>query len=137
MPKYQTKFIPAMQAEFQFLKPVSGSESKVLCALCNAKIDISVGGRLYITKHVETQKHIKASMTLKSNQRMTSFLSNDPAVDLLRGKELTLAYHSAKHKISTRTTDCNSKLISKLFEPKLTCGATKSSKLIQQVSLVL
>ena len=131
MPKYLTTFNPAMQAEFPFFKPVSESEGKVLCSLCNATIDISVGGRSFITKHLETQKHIKASKTVKSNKLMTSFLVNNPTVDLLRGKELTLAYHSAKHQISTRTTDCNSKLICELFEPKFTCGATKSSKLVQ------
>lgn len=126
-----------MQAEFPFFKPVSENEGKVLCSLCNATIDISIGGRSYITKHLETQKHIKASMTVKSNKPMTSFLLNNPTVDLLRGKELTLAYHSAKHQISTRTTDCNSKLICELFEPNFTCGATKSSKLVQQVSSAL
>lgn len=44
-----------MQAEFPLLKPVSDSESKVLCAFCNAKIDIAFGGRLCITRHVETR----------------------------------------------------------------------------------
>jgi hypothetical protein len=55
MPKNSTKFNPAMQAEFPLLKPVSDSESKVLCAFCNAKIDIAFGGRLCITRHVETR----------------------------------------------------------------------------------
>lgn len=122
-----------MQAEFPFLKLVDGSDGKVLCTLCNGTIDIASSGRTSITKHLDTQKHIKAAMTVKGNQSMTDFLANSPAADLLRGKELTLAFHSAKHQISTRTTDCSSKLISEFFEPKFTCGATKSSKLIQQV----
>lgn len=137
MPKFSTKFNTAMRAEFPFLKLVDGSESEVLCTLCSAKFNISNGGRTLIKQHVGTSKHIKAASTVNNNQSMSSFLVNNEAMDLLRGKELTFAYHSAKHQISTRATDCSSKLEAQFFESTFTCGATKSSKLVQQVILIL
>lgn len=132
-PKLASKFNSVEQSEFPFCKAVDGNDSLVLCTICNSKLDISSGGKAYIEKHVGSLKHSKAASTVNTNKSMTSFLRSDSAMNLLQGKELTFAYHAAKHLMSTRTTECNSKLIGKLFEPKFTCGATKSSSLVQKV----
>jgi hypothetical protein len=137
MPKNITKFNVALQKEFPFLKVVAESESDAFCGLCNSKFSVADGGRTRINHHISSQKHIKAAKTVKSNQPMSAFLATNPAQIQLQGKELAFAYHSAKHRSSTRTADCTSKLINNLFETKFTCGATKCSKLVQKVDIKL
>lgn len=134
MPKNDIKFSVSNHKEFPFLKLAAGSESDVLCTLCDGKFSVAKGGRPKILQHIETTKHIKALKTTSSNQSMTSFLASNPAQMQLSGKELALAYHAAKHQMSGKTVECNSALIRQLFEPKFTCGATKTSKLVQNVS---
>jgi hypothetical protein len=133
MPKNYTKFNVSMKKEFQFLKPVPGSEFEVLCTLCDAKFSVADGGRTRIKQHMETKKHITGSRIITNNQSMTSFLADDPERILLQGKELAFAYHTGRHRISNRSADCNAKMISQCFDKKFTCGATKSAKLVQQV----
>lgn len=134
MPKNSVKFSVLHQKEFPFLKPVTGNETEVLCTLCDTKFGVGNGGRAKIIQHIETKKHIKAKKTTSSNKPITSFLENDPAMMQLSGKELTFAYHSARHQMSGPTVDCNSVLIRQLFEPKFTCSAKKTAKLVQNVS---
>lgn len=134
MPKNDIKFSATNRKEFPFLKLAAGSETEVLCTLCDGKFSVAKGGRAKIVQHIETQKHIKALSTTSSNQSMTSFLASNPGQMQLSGKELTFAYHAAKHQMSGKTVECNSALIRHLFEPKFTCGATKTAKLVQNVS---
>lgn len=137
MPKSYSKFNVALQKEFQFLKCVAGSESEVLCTLCDSKFSVADGGRTRINAHVGAQKHIKSAKIVNSSQSIENFLGSNQSSMQLQGKELAFAYHSARHQISTRTADCNSKLINELFDSKFTCGATKSSKLVQKVNVIL
>ena len=44
---------------------------------------------------------------------------------LLAGKEATFAYHTSIHGQSFKSSDCTSKLVSKLFEPKFALRRTK------------
>lgn len=136
MPKTYSKFNPAMQSEFPFLKCVAESESEVLCKLCDSKFSVADGGRTRINAHIGTQKHIKGAKIVGSSQSMKTFLASNQSSMQLQGKELAFAYHSARHRMSARTSDCNSKLISEVFDSKFTCGATKSSKLVQKVILI-
>jgi hypothetical protein len=134
MPKAKTKFNPALREEFPFLKLVDGTETEVLCTYCSTKFNIGSSGRYSIKRHEETRNHIAAANRVVSNQSVKSYLTTNPSADLLRGKELTFAYHSSKHQISGRASDCNSKLIADFFDQKFTCGRTKIAKLVQQVS---
>lgn len=135
MPKLSSTFNIALQKEFSYIKAVSGSDSDVQCALCDGKFSVANGGRACINQHISSQKHAKSLKTLETNKSMTSFFSTDKSLMEQQGKELTFAYHSAKHRISTRTADCTSKLVNKLFDPKFSCGATKTSALIQKVNI--
>lgn len=128
MPRNALKFTVSHSKEFPFLKLVSGSESEVLCTLCDGKFSVAKGGRSQIVQHIETQKHIKAKKTTNSNQSMTNFLSSDPIQLQLAGKELTIAYHAAKHQMSGKMVECNSALIRQLFEPKFTWRRLKLVK---------
>lgn len=133
MPKNYTKFSPALQKEYPFLKTVAASESEVFCTICDGKFSIADGGRTRIKDHTNTKKHINGLKIVKSNQTMNTFLVSDPTKMVLQGKELAFAYHTGKHRISTRTADCTSKMINKCFDSKFSCGSTKSSKLVQNV----
>lgn len=135
MPKTFSKFNSTMKNEFPFLKPVAGSESEVLCTFCDGKFSVADGGRTRIKAHINTQKHIKSSKIVSSNQAMADFLAIDTAKMQLQGKELAFAYHAGRHRSSKRTADCNSKMINKCFDVKFSCGATKSTKLVQKVSV--
>lgn len=125
-----------MQNEFPFLKAVQGSDSVVLCSLCDGKFSVADSGRKQINQHLNTQKHIKGAKTVEVNKPITSFLQSQPAKMELERKELTFAFHFGKHRMSKRTADCTSKLVNKLFDSQFTCGATKSTKLVQKVIIL-
>lgn len=133
MSKSYSKFNAGMQKDYPYLEKVPGSETDVVCKLCNGHISVADGGRYRINQHIITQKHKKASETVTSNKTITSFLSTDKVTMQLQGKELTFSYHSSRHQMSKRTADCTAKLVSKVFDPKFTCGATKTGTLVNQV----
>lgn len=135
MPKYASKFNVALKKEYPFLKCKSGSESEVTCEICSSSLNISVRGRGDIAVHIKTAKYLKALETIRSNQTLDKMLVKSASM-ALQAKELTFAYHSGKHQVSGRTSDCNSKLITKCFEPKFTSGKTKTAKLIQKVNTI-
>ena len=137
MPKKTTKFNATMQNEFPFLKAVHGTDSDVMCSLCDGRFSVADSGRKQINQHINTQKHIKGAKTVDVNKSITSFLQSQPASMELQSKELTYAFHYGKHRISKRGADCTSKLVNKLFDSKFTCGATKSTKLVQKVIIKL
>jgi hypothetical protein len=89
-PKSYTKFNVAMQNEFKFLKTVPGSESMVLCTLCDSKFSVADGGRTRIKDNTKTKKHIK-SLEVKRNQSISAFLAVDLLTMQLQGEELGFA----------------------------------------------
>ena len=127
MPKNITKFGISLQNQYLFLKSVDGSESEVFCSLCKGRFSVAKGGITRITDHL---KHNVGTKTVENNQPIISILANDSAQQL-QGKELAFAFHSGKHGISSRTADCNSKLV--CFDSNFSSAATKTSKLVQKV----
>lgn len=103
--------------EFPLFKPMSESESDEPFTLCESK---------FIVK-----KPVEATKTTTINQPMQIFFPTDQTRVQLLGKELTLAYHMANNQLSGPMVDCNSKLISQLFDLKFTCSAKKA--LVQNV----
>ena len=63
---------------------------------------------------------------------MTSIFKNigSDAALALAAKESTFAYHAATH---GQSSDCTSKLVSKLFEPKFSLGNTKCEAIVVNV----
>lgn len=137
MPKYKTKFNPALAKEFPFLKLQAESEHEVACTICDARFSVATSGKRDIQKHIDSAKHLKGLQKVRHTPSMTSFLtSNDDTAQLkLQAQELTFAFHTGKHQISGRVAACTSKLINGLFDSKFTGGATKISKLITKVGL--
>ena len=68
---------------------------------------------------------------------MTSFFkdvgSASVATVALATKEATFAYHTATHGQNFRSSDCTSKLFSKLFEPKFSLGKTKCEAIVVKI----
>lgn len=79
--------------------------------------------------------NIKKAVRAASSLSITSFFKSRVAGDDLQcaAKEATFAYHTAKHELSFKTCDCNSKLIKKLFEPKFSAARTKTEAIIVNV----
>lgn len=134
MAKYKSKFNLSMQKDYPFLKPKSGSENELLCTLCDSTFSIAARGRAAIKDHLTTSRHTKAANIVQSNRSLDGMLSSSPAVMALQAKELTFAFHTGNHRISSCTADCNSKLVKECFDPKFSCGATKTSKLVENVN---
>lgn len=133
MPKYDCKFNLALQKEFPFLKLKTGSESEVVCSICSSSFKVSFRGRTDAVSHINTAKHLKAAKAVGKNQTLDNMMFNNTSM-ALQAKELTFAYHTAKHRMSGRTAECNSKLITKCFEPMFTSGRTKTIKLCLNVN---
>lgn len=138
MPAYKSKLTAALKAEFPFLKQSESEEHSVQCTVCNSKFSVAHGGRYDITQHLRSVRHQNSKKNASSSNKLDSYLvdlkTSTPDELKISSKELTFAYHSAKHSLSLRAADCTSKLITKLLEPKFTSGKTKTSMLIQKVS---
>lgn len=113
-----------MKKEYDFLKLESGSESSLVCSVCNSTINIAKTGITAIKVHVKSAKHMKQLGTLSSNKLMDSFLDSNPAIFQLKAKELAFSYHVARHRISARTGACTSKLVKTCFDSQFSCSST-------------
>ena len=100
-----------------------------MCNHCGSVFSIVHGGRADVNNHLGSKKHKVAVEAATSSSRVTSFfkdvVSASFATLALAAKEATFAYHTAIHGQSFRSSDCASKLVSKLFEPKFSLGKTK------------
>jgi hypothetical protein len=47
--------------------------------------------------------------------------------------EATFSYHTARHELSFNTSDCTSKLVKKLYDPKFSSARTKTKAIIVNV----
>lgn len=48
-------------------------------------------------------------------------------------KEAAFSFHTARHNISFRSTECTSQMIKDLFEPKYSCSRTKTAAVITNI----
>ena len=125
MPKRKCNFTSDIESDYTFLKETI--EGKVLCNYCQSVFLISHGGCSDIKDHLETKKHKSSLEAVMSSSRVTNFFKvafSDESL-LLAAKEATFAYHTAVHRQSFKSSDCISRLVSKLFEPKFALRRTK------------
>lgn len=131
MPKRKCTFSSDLKKEYPFLKHII--HDRVLCTQCRSEFSISHGGRSSIKDHLSTKKHKTAVESVASTSSITTFFKDPNKDDLITAKEATFAFHSVVHNISFNTSDCNSKLLSKFFEPKFSLGRTKCQTIVQNV----
>lgn len=140
MPKVKTSFNSDLKTEFPFLKLAREDDKhRVVCTICGGSFGIGHRGRKDINEHLESLRHKSGQQTIIKNHKIGDFFTNktaDASTDalLIRAQELTFAFHSGKHRISLRTAECTSGLITKLFNKKFSGGRTKTSALILKVS---
>jgi hypothetical protein len=140
MPLYKSKFTSALKTEFPFLKTSEKSEFEVFCTICSSAFSIANGGKSKVLQHLNSVRHVNGNKSSTSSKKIEGFFHNinhitTPSQYKTSAKELTFAFHTAKHRLSLRAADCTSKLISKLFDPNFSSAKTKTSCLIQNVSL--
>lgn len=134
-PKRKCVFNDKLKAEYKFLKGVESSAERVRCLTCNSEFSVEHKGRLDIEEHIKTDKH-KRAVSAASSLNITSFFKGKTSSDSdlqCAAKEATFAYHTAQHELSFKTSDCTSKLIKKLFEPKFSAARTKTEAVIVNV----
>jgi len=132
-PRRKCVFNEKLKAEYKFLKGVESSAERVRCLTCNSEFSVEHKGRLDIEEHIKTDKH-KRAVSAASHLNITSFFKGNTSTDLqCAAKEATFAYHTAQHELSFKTSDCTSKLIKKLFEPKFSAARTKTEAVIIHV----
>lgn len=117
MPKRNCTFTKELENDYPFLKKLCGHNDRVKCQQCLSEFSIAHGGKADIKDHLKCSKH-KASVSAIASSSF--FKTVEPAENELSiaAKEATFAFHKAMHDISFKTSDCFSKLISKLFESK-------------------
>lgn len=134
-PKRKCVFSEKLQSEYKFLKACENSSARVRCLSCSSEFSIEYRGRLDIEDHVKSGKHKKA-VSAASSANIASFFKNKNAGDKelqCAAREAAFAYHTAKHELSFKTSDCTSQLIKKLFEPKFAAARTKTEAIIVRV----
>ena len=109
----------------------------MLCNHCGSVFSIIHGGCADVNNHLGSKKHKVAVEAAASSSRVTSFFKDVRSASFatlaLAAKEATFAYRTAIHGQSFRSSDCASKLVSKLFEPKLSLGKTKRAAIVVKV----
>ena len=65
--KLKTRFTPALQPEFLFLKLTAGSKNEVFCSLCISKFSVASRGRANIVDHINSAKHVKGAKQVQGN----------------------------------------------------------------------
>lgn len=139
MPKRLSKFNLNLQEQFKEDFSIDKTdEHRAICKLCNVSVNLGYTGANALTKHQNAASHQNAVRLAQSTPKISSMFSSrsetDSATTKRAAAELTFAYHSAQHGMSARAVDCQSKLISTMFDSKYTGGKTKNSALVKNVS---
>lgn len=131
-----TKWSDDYKTEFGFLKSVESNCGKAFCTICNSEFSISHGGRADIVKHCATDKHSSGIKASSNSVKLTDYFKNLQHHDenkVIAAKEAAWAYHTARHNISLRTSDCSGALIRHLFDVKFSMARNKTSAIINNV----
>lgn len=121
--------------EFPFIKKTN-SDSNVRCLKCSGTFSLSHGGRSDITQHLKTEKHKAADTASASSRSMEQFFRKNEFGNIeqkLAATEGCWSYHTVHHNQTFRSTDCTSKIIQRIFEPKYSCARTKTEAIVCNV----
>jgi hypothetical protein len=104
---------------------------------CVFNVNVTHKGKGDIEDHVKTAKHRSAINTTASANLRDFFKAkdgnnNNSALECA-AKEVTFSYHTPRHEPSFKTSDCTSKLVKKLYDPKFSSARTKTETIIVNV----
>jgi hypothetical protein len=126
----------SIKSEYPYIKSVN---ENVECKLCNAKFCIAHGSRSDVVNHVKN-KYKLAVQNKSSNNSISNYLSTKNISEMdkqlsLAAQEATSAYHTAMHNHSSKSMDCTTAIVIKLFNDKFTCSQIKCRGIITNVIL--
>ena len=136
MPKRKGKFTDDYKLKREFPDLKDTGNGNVLCNRCGFIFSIAHSGHADFNNHLGSKKHKVSVEAAASSSRVISLFKNigfDAAL-ALAAKEATFAYHTATHGKSFRSSDCTSKLVSKLLEPKFSLGKTKCEAIVNVIT---
>jgi hypothetical protein len=107
----------------------------VQCTLCNGVFSLAHNGRGDNADHVKTVKNRSAINATGSANIRDFFNTKDGNNSDLQcaAIEVTFSYHTARHELSFNTSDCTSKLVKKLYDPKFPSARTKTEAIVVNV----
>jgi hypothetical protein len=108
----------------------------VICNKCTASFSVAHSGKHEILHHIKSEKHKSCVQQEASSSKVTDFFSCKEfgnSQHKLAAAEGTFAYHTIRHNHSYRSTDCTSKLIKDMFNPKYASGRTKTEAIVTNV----
>jgi hypothetical protein len=85
--------------------------NEAICRTCDYIIDVGNKGRTALVQHIRTASHLSKSRASDGSQKQ----KNTDLQARVSAAEATLVYHTVKHGLSFKTSDCTSKLCNKLF----------------------
>lgn len=134
--KRKCVFTAVLRKEFPFLAVAPNSNGELLdCKICKGNFRIIHRGRGNITDHVITDKHRKAVNSQTGSSLDRYFNKNSPTTGSLENaaKEAAFAFHTVKHELSFKTSDCTSKLIKHIYDSRFSSARTKTEAIICNV----
>lgn len=129
------KFSDKFEETFPFIKRATGdadSNTNAYCIICRTTFSIRNKGKHDIVQHAKSKKHLQ-NATESSKVRIDNiFKKKELNSDDLKTThhEVLQVYHNIRHNHSFRDMDCTSKIISKCFDKKFSCGKTKTRAVV-------
>ena len=134
--KRKTTWSDKYSDEFGYIQKVAGYNSKAFCSICCLKFSIVHGGRSDIVDHSKTNRHKSGTSAGSSSKKVSDYFKSITANNdelITAGKEATFAYHTARHNMSFRSSDCSAGLIRTLYDSKFTLAKTKLAAIVSNV----
>ena len=124
--------------EFKGWLVKEGNSAK--CNICNITFLIKHDGLKAVKAHSASKNHREKQNSANKNKVITNFFTTKSSSEqiLIARAETALVYHSIMHHHSYRSTDCGTKLASKIFYDskvanKIRCGRTKAEAIAMNV----
>jgi hypothetical protein len=109
---------------------------KVLCSIWKSQFSMQHGDCSNILQHIKKRKHAIAAETKSFGKKVTSYFTEETIAHECKhtaAKEGLFAFHTIKHNLSFRSTDCTSSAIKRLQEEKFSCVQTKCESIVVNV----
>lgn len=125
------------EQQYPWLQTDNDNVYKSQCVLCKRFFSISHGGLNDVRKHSSSAEHKKNEQIKKKNQTLNQFLKGDSLNSDEEKKiaaEIVKVYHTVKHGVSFRCTECDVKVCAKIFHDSkiatsMSLGRTKASSI--------
>jgi hypothetical protein len=92
-------------------------ENTASCRLCNTEFTVKHAGVSALDQHKRSDKHKEKLSAQQMSQNLSAFVvRSDPKSDEVAVSELCITYHTIRHHLSYRSTDCSVNLMKTPFK---------------------